>query len=134
MKKYVLSYSSFLVCLFIAVFIPLSVFAQRPTLEEEQDFLYAEQLFHDNLFDLAALRFAGYAKDYPESVRAPEALLHSGESYAHLNEMEQAYQIYLELLLRYPKSSLIDRAQFNAGECLATLNRHEDAGADEAFS
>ena len=118
----------YVLVLFFGVLTPIFVMGQHAVSEEQQDFLFAEKLYSDGMFDLAASKFMQYAKDYPLSLRAPEALLRAGESFAQLKSYDQAHSTFRELFLRFPKSAVVDKAQFNSGECLQNLDRHQEAG------
>lgn len=99
-------------------FLPVLVMGQG-ILQEEQDFRFAVQLENKALFDIAALQFERFAGLYPNSLQAPEALLRAGQNYEKADSLSRASEAFMAALLRYPQSSVIDRAQFSQASLLA---------------
>ena len=126
MKKHIRT--RILLVILFGVLTPLFIMGQQTISAEQQDFLFAEKLLSNGMYDLAATKFVRYAEEFPLSLRAPEALLRAGECYTQMQNFEKAYLIYRDLLLRFPNSALIDKCQFNTGECLQSLGKHKDAG------
>ena len=60
-KYYKLKKVTPILLLFGVLFLAATLSAQEYRTEEQEDFLYAEQLFNNGLYDLAALQFQAYA-------------------------------------------------------------------------
>ncbi|MBN1543057.1 tetratricopeptide repeat protein [candidate division KSB1 bacterium] len=106
--------------------------AQSPSVvQEEEDFLFAEQLASKNMHDLAANQFREYAEKYASSPRAAEALFLAGKSLDALSQWGESVAAYTKLLLRFPSSVLVDQALYRRG--LALSNLGEDLQAAKSF-
>ncbi|MDZ7261913.1 MAG: tetratricopeptide repeat protein, partial [candidate division KSB1 bacterium] len=94
---------------------------------ENMDFLYAQRLFDDGMYELAAAQFRQFVENYPTSFRASDALFLAGESFFKIQKYDQARQAFLELTVRYPQAPKIDQAQFKIGDCYRELKNYEEA-------
>ncbi|MBN2087975.1 hypothetical protein JW964_00090, partial [candidate division KSB1 bacterium] len=48
---------------------------------EGVDFLYAQKLYNDSMYELAATQFHDFTEKYPQSSKTSEALFMAGNSY-----------------------------------------------------
>ncbi|MBN1561444.1 tetratricopeptide repeat protein [candidate division KSB1 bacterium] len=110
----------------IGLFVTSFAMAQQ-TLQEDQDFRFAIQLENRGLYDIAALQFERFADTYPTSPQAPTALLQAGENYEKADSLARASRVYLAVLLQYPQSAILDKAQYNQGRLLAKNGEHLQA-------
>ncbi|MBN1466547.1 tetratricopeptide repeat protein [candidate division KSB1 bacterium] len=104
--------------LLIILLFAVSFAAAQQTLQEDQDFRFAVQLENRELYDIAALQFERFADMYPTSPQAPTALLRAGENYAKSDSLSRASQAFMAVLLRYPQSAIVDKAQYHQGGVL----------------
>ena len=81
------------------------------------DFLYAERLYMDEMYDVAARQFHEFAVQYPESPRAPEALEMAGDAYFKISDYESARKEYVYLTLQFPDAADIDEVHFKIAGC-----------------
>lgn len=119
----------YLILLVLTLGILPPCFAKPQSSREETDFVYGNRLLEDGLFELAARQFTAFAELYPNSPRAPRALLCAGESYMELGRTEDAVQAFLRILLTYPSASMAPRAQFLMGVTFEKDRRWEEAEA-----
>ena len=103
-----------LMLLIIIMILPCSLFAQ--TTGPEADFTYAQRLYTDQMFELAAIQFHEFSEKYPDSPRAPEALELAGDAYSRINNYERARNEYVALLLKYPDVKGLDEIQYKIGQ------------------
>ena len=66
--------------------------------------MLGESLFLRKNYGDAAASFLEVSTKYPNSVRAPEALLRLGQSLAGLGEKETACATFLEVDRKYPRA------------------------------
>ena len=103
------------------------LFAQSPVaIQENEDFVFAEQLADKGMHDLAANQFQQYADKYSDSPKAAEALLRAGKSLEEIKEWTAAVSVYTRLLLNYPQSVLMDQGLFRRGY---SFGRSDQCGA-----
>jgi TolA-binding protein len=81
--------------------------------------------------DLAIMGFETYAKSYPDSPRAGEALVNIGNSYFLGGQHAKAVEAYDRAIRTYPKSDALSDAYFKKGESLLALK--DSAGARQAW-
>ncbi|HOX87013.1 MAG TPA: tetratricopeptide repeat protein [bacterium] len=119
--------------LFFGIFISLAVmvlpgWSQSPNVvQEQEDFLFAEQLATKGMHDLAAEQFRQYAEKYPSSPRSAEALFRAGKSLEELAKWNEAVSVYGRLLLNYPQSALVDQGLYRRGTALVKLGSNWEA-------
>jgi tol-pal system protein YbgF len=77
--------------------------AQR--LVPEAHYWLGESQFQTKQFNDAAETFLKIYKEYPNAVKAPDALLRLGQSLAELGERETACASLGQVLTKYPKAS-----------------------------
>ena len=105
----------------IVLFCFVSLVTAQQTLQEEQDFRFAIQLENKELFDIAAVQFERFSESYPSSPQAPTALFRAGENYEKADSLTKASNAYRTILLRYPQSLIMDRAQYNQAKLLSMI-------------
>ncbi|MEE4312558.1 MAG: tetratricopeptide repeat protein [candidate division KSB1 bacterium] len=88
------------------------------------DFLYAQRLYMDEMYDVAARQFHEFAVEYPESPKAPEALKMAGDAYFKIEDYENARKEYIYLTLQYPDAGDIDAVHFKIAECFKAQKDH----------
>jgi tol-pal system protein YbgF len=82
-------------------------------------------------YDLAISGFDMYAKTFPDSPRAGEALVYIGTSYFQSGNYAKAVEAYDNAIRAYPKSEALSDAYFKKGESLLALK--DAAGARQAW-
>ena len=75
----------------------------------------------------AAGRFQSFARQYPATPGAAEALWQAAMAYERRGRRTKAREVFLSLAGRYPRSHLADRARWRAGYALYGLGRFENA-------
>ena len=75
----------------------------------------------------AAGRFQSFARTYPATPGASEALWQAAMAYERRGRRTKAREVFLDLAARYPASQLADRARWRAGYALYALDRFEEA-------
>ncbi|MCD6406368.1 tetratricopeptide repeat protein, partial [Candidatus Aerophobetes bacterium] len=121
-KKYLIFTGIFIIiCGFI---LPLPSFTQTPA---DEDFLVAQKLYEDGVFDLAAVQFQNFIEKYPDDERCDEAQYWMGMSLWQTKKYEQAAKAFEELLKKYPKSDILDKTTYQLGECYYNLKMLDDA-------
>jgi len=114
------------------IFIVLIIIFNSPVLtaqvtQEETDFIYGKRLYEEQLYDLAAIQFEKFVKDYPDSPRASEAQFLLADSYFLKGEFKDAIEQYSALIIRFPQSMRIDLAQFRIGKCFENIGKKKQA-------
>lgn len=84
-------------------------------------FVFAQKLYDDKMYDLAAEQFHQFAEQNPNNPKAAEALYLAGLSYFNIKEYQKARKEFLYLILRFPDAKDMDRAQFKVAECFQAL-------------
>ena len=75
----------------------------------------------------AAGRFQSFARQYPATPGAAEALWQAAMANERRGRRTKAREVFLNLADRYPRSHLADRARWRAGYALYGLGRFENA-------
>jgi soluble lytic murein transglycosylase len=75
----------------------------------------------------AAGRFQSFARQYPATPGAAEALWQAAMAYERRGRRKKARKVFLNLAARYPGSNLAGRARWRAGYALYGLGRFEEA-------
>ncbi len=75
----------------------------------------------------AAGRFQSFARKYPATPGAAEALWQAAMAYERRGRRAKAREVFLNLAARYPGSQLADRARWRAGYALYVMDRFEEA-------
>ncbi|MBC7186075.1 MAG: tetratricopeptide repeat protein [Calditrichaeota bacterium] len=100
-------------------------FAQM--MSEAEDLAYADRLFTDKFYDLAALQYQRYADRFPTSPKAPQALLQACRALFLSGQHEAALRTGRDALLRFPGSALLDQFLFQQGQAHEALTQLHDA-------
>ncbi len=93
----------------------------------EKEFNFAQKLFEDKLYILAAEQFKDFAKNYPNNEQADNALFLCGESFSNEMDYNLAFEAFRELEISYPLSALIAKGRFQMASCQVKLNNFEAA-------
>ncbi|MBI4404412.1 MAG: tetratricopeptide repeat protein [Deltaproteobacteria bacterium] len=85
----------------------------RPSNEEAKKahFMIAESYFQNKDYASAALEFAEYRKAHPKEVNVPNAIYRQAQSFRNMGKSKEARLFYQELLERYPKNVLVQKAK-----------------------
>lgn len=75
----------------------------------------------------AAGQFRSFARRYPATPGAAEALWQAAMAYERRGRHAKAREVFLNLAASYPQSSLADRARWRAGYALFRMGRFEEA-------
>jgi len=92
----------------LLLLLPLRARGQSATPEEELKF--AQKLFGDGLYSIAAVQYRTFAQRFPRDPRAPEALFRASEAMIAAGSYKDAVQVLRDLQLTYPKSNWNDQA------------------------
>ncbi len=108
--------------------------AERALQEAHRRYRVPKALFHLGRcsvqlgLDLkAAGRFQSFARQYPATPGAAEALWQAAMAYERRGRRKKARKVFLNLAARYPGSNLAGRARWRAGYALYGLGRFEEA-------
>ncbi|MGQ9561808.1 MAG: tetratricopeptide repeat protein [Candidatus Oleimicrobiaceae bacterium] len=94
---------------------------------EAEELTYADKLFQDKLYDLAALQYQRYAERYPTSPKAPQALLQACRALSLSGQYEPAVRTARDALLHYPDNALLDQFLFQQGLAHQALSQLREA-------
>ncbi len=117
-----------------ALAVLLLLFATTAVAQEsraDKEFAFAEQLYKDELFRLAAKQFQDFAEAYPNHVRADEAWFLSGLARFRARDYDAAFDAFKELELTYPRSKHLAEARFYLAQ--ARARQGDLAGAAVLF-
>ena len=108
--------------------------AQRAFQEAHQRYRVPKALFYLGRCSIklgldikAAGQFQLFARRYPATPGAAEALWQAAMAYERRGRRTKAREVFLNLAARYPGSRLADRARWRAGYALFRLGRFEEA-------
>jgi TolA-binding protein len=97
---------------------------------EEDLFDYANYVYSQGQFQLAASKYSDYIRTYPQGKRQAEAWFRLGECHMGLGDVARADQAFLELLKRFPKGPVAAGGAYR----LATFRyRNADFQAARAY-
>ncbi len=119
--------SRFLGSIIFALALCLTAGLRAQVGSETEELAYADRLYQDKLYDLAALQYQRYAERYPTSPKAPLALLQACRALVASGQHEAAVRVGRETLLRYPDTALLDQVLFHQGQAQALLERIGEA-------
>ncbi len=91
------------------------------------DYFYAQKLYDEKYYDLAADQLERILRDYPQMSEAEEALYLLAESYFLLERYNQARASYLKVAIMFSESSHAPESLFKVAICLEKLNRQPEA-------
>lgn len=96
----------------------------------DSDFLYAQKLYDDGMYQLSAQLFGSFFKNYPNDSRVPDARFYTGMSFYKLDEFESARQEFQYLAIEFPDHLRAPQAWEKVGDAYSQLgNTFEAANA-----
>ena len=104
---------------------PIFSFAQESFTSE---FVYAEKLYRESFYDLAAIQFNQILEQQPPENIAAKTRFYLAECHFASEKWEDALNAYTQLILRSPESPWIAQAYYRLGECDVRLGRFTEAG------
>ena len=107
-------------------FVP-SCQAREVKKEAYWQFLFAQGLFREGKFDLAAEEFQRFIDTFPEDEDCDKAQYFVGVSLWYQKEYRKAALSFQNILKNYPASELIDASLYFLGECYYQLSRYNEA-------
>ncbi|MFQ5822747.1 MAG: tetratricopeptide repeat protein [bacterium] len=93
----------------------------------EQEFNFAQKLYEDKIFVLAAEQFNIFAEKYPNHEKADEALFLSGEAYFAAENYSHAFEKFKELEISYPQSQFVPKGRYRLAQCKKAQQNFEAA-------
>lgn len=91
------------------------------------EYLYAQRLYDEGYYDLAAEQLERVLQDHPGMAGADEAQFLLGETYVLLGEFNKARSAFLRTAVIYPEFPRAPEAMYKVGESLERLGRPVDA-------
>lgn len=88
---------------------------------------FADGLYNRNLYDLAAVEYLKFIRDYPQHERAADCRFRLAESYYQLKQPENALKYFQEFLSTPAEHPQKATAQLRTGEILYQLDRKQEA-------
>lgn len=116
--------------LFLLVFIGFclpGVTAQET--QADKEFFFAQQLYEDKLYNLAAGQFKEFSRKFSSNEKADDALYLSGQAYFANSDYQSAFDSYKELEINYPQSNFLPDARFRLAQCQAGMHNFANAAA-----
>lgn len=96
--------------------------------KEAELFGFAQRLYRDGVYDLAAEQFRQLLRDYPDSDRAGEAQYMVGEALYSAEAYTTAASEFQVFLVRFPYHPRARDAWYRMAQCHAALDDDEKAG------
>jgi tol-pal system protein YbgF len=87
----------------------------------------AQGLYMQGKYDLAVERFQLFVKDFPEDVKAPDAMHLMAESYYMMQRCKEVIDTSAQLIQKYPQSTRIPEAYYRQGLCYEALKQIPNA-------
>jgi len=103
----------------------LVAFAQPPAGEDRLRF--ADGLYRDGIYEMAAAEYAGFLEAFPEHPRASGARLRLGDAYLQCGKYAEAAEVLAELLAREPRFPDRHEAAYRLGRALVECGRSAEA-------
>ena len=97
--------------------------------DELRQFQYAEKLFKDGMYELAAMQYQAFLDRYAGSPKAPEALYQLGETQFQAGHYALARAAFLKLILAHADSDRAPAAQFRMAESLEKERSFSEAAS-----
>lgn len=95
--------------------------------DAEELYAAAEGALMRGSFSSARTGFEALVQQFPQHVRAPQALLGIGETYEKSAELDQALAAYLQLVESYPDAPQAPTAMLRAGRLEAGRDNEDEA-------
>ena len=111
---------------FIEFYLP-GLIAQET--QADKEFFFAQKLYEDKLYNLAAGQFKEFSREFSSNERADDALYLSGQAYFANSDYQNAFDSYKELEINYPQSNFLAEARFRLAECQAAMQNFANAAA-----
>lgn len=93
----------------------------------EEDFRFAQKLYNDGYYDLAAEQFAKFIENYPDDARVGTAFYMQGKCLFTLSDWNGARTAFMRVALEFSDNRYAAEALFQAAFCLKNLGRVQDA-------
>jgi len=93
----------------------------------EEDFRFAQKLYTDGYYDLAAEQFAKFVENYPDDARTGTAYFMRGKSLFNLKNWNGARIAFVRVALEYGDSRNAAEGLFLAASCLQNEGKNADA-------
>ena len=106
----------------------LSSISYSQEAKEAELFGFAQKLFRDGIYDIAAEQFRQFLRDYPKSERAGEAQFMVGEALYSAGAYASAASELQVFLVRFPYHLRAKDAWYRMAQCHLALNRYSEAG------
>ena len=97
---------------------------------EEQaykEFIFAQGLYEDGKFGLAAVQFQKFIEDFPENRNCDRAQYLLGACFWNQEKYEEAISAFDRLLQKYPESDWVDDSLYQVGENYYRLRNYAEA-------
>lgn len=93
----------------------------------DEDFRFAQKLYTDGYFDLAAKQFAKFIDNFPDDHRVPAAYFLEGKSLFTLEDWDGARTAFIRVALEYSDNKYAAEALYNSAQCLRNKGKWEDS-------
>ena len=93
----------------------------------EEDFIFAQKLYTDGYYDLAAEQFADFIEKYPDDSRLSLAYFMRGKALFELEDWNQARAAFLRVALEFSQSKQAPEALYLSAHCQKNQQQWEDA-------
>jgi len=108
-----------IILLIICLFLGQTLVQARET--DELDF--AQKLYQDRMYELAAEQLRRFLRDWPADPKAPAAQLLLAHCYLKAEKFEEALHSYQDFIVNYPEDIHLPEAWKGYAQSLALLNR-----------
>ena len=115
----------FLCSVLICAFSFHTVIAQES--QSDRSFRYAERLYEDALYDVAAEQYQLYLDEYPRGSHRPDAALNLGKSLFEVGQFDEARKAFQQVDLDYPGTPQAEEALWLVGESYEQMDQPEQA-------
>ena len=95
--------------------------------DRDDDFVFAQKLYSDGYYDLAAEQFANFVENYPDDYRLPSAYFIRGKALFAIEEWDKARVAFLRVALEFSDSKNAPDALYQSGQCLKNQERWKEA-------
>ena len=95
--------------------------------DRDDDFIFAQKLYSDGYYDLAAEQFASFVEKYPDDYRLAAAYFMRGKALFTLEEWDKARVAFLRVALEFSESKNAPEALYLSANCLKNQERWQKA-------
>lgn len=106
----------------------LSGVTAEQAIKEDELFGFAQKLYRDGIYDLAAEQFRQFLRDHPESDRAGEAQFMVGEALYMAEEYASAASEFQVFLVHFPYHLRARDVWYRMAQCHLALEQYGEAG------